>query len=331
MPDKSDNWLLDRTFDHSEFSDIGNLVELKKKSGTTISVCLPTLNVGSTVGEIIRIFRTELMERFALIDQLAIIDSRSTDDTIRVAESEGAEVFFDDEIFPGLERSAGKGEALWKSQQVLSGDIIAWVDSDIMNPHPRFVYGIVGPLLANAEIQYVKGFYERPVLEGDQWKKSGGGRVTELVVKPMFNLFFPDLAGLIQPLSGEYAGRRNVLQTLPFFTGYGVESGLVIDIYTRYGINAIAQVDLEVRMHQNQTLGKLSMMSFGVQQALFKRLNDTGRIELKQEPETLYRSVRQLATSREIEAIEIDVIERPPIIEIDEYFDSTAKKDNQPG
>lgn len=328
MADTSENWLLDRTFDHREFSDIGGLVELKKKSGTTISVCLPTLNVESTVGEIIRIFRTELMERFNLIDQLAIIDSRSTDATVEIARSEGAETYFDDEIFPGLERSAGKGEALWKSQQVLYGDIIAWVDSDIMNPHPRFVYGIVGPLLANADIHYVKGFYERPVLEGDEWKKSGGGRVTELVVKPVFNLFFPDLAGLIQPLSGEYAGRRKVLQTLPFFTGYGVESGLLIDLYTRYGINAIAQVDLEVRKHRNQTIDKLSMMSFGVQQALFKRLNDTGRIELKQKPETLYRSVRQLSTSREIEVIEIDVIERPPIIEIDEYFDSTKNRGN---
>lgn len=331
MLEINEKWLLDRTFDHREFSDVEALVDLKEKSGTTISVCLPTLNVSGTVGDIIRIFRTELMEKYSLIDQLAIIDSRSTDGTTEIARSEGAEVYFDEDIFPSLERSAGKGEALWKSQQVLTGEIIAWVDSDIMNPHPRFVYGIVGPLLANADIHYVKGFYERPVLEGDQWKKSGGGRVTELVVKPVFSLFFPDLTGLIQPLSGEYAGRRKILQTLPFFTGYGVESGLLIDIYTRYGINAMAQVDLEVRKHRNQTIDKLSMMSFGVQQALFKRLNDTGKIELKEEPERLYRSVKQLSSSREIEAVEIDVLERPPIIEIDEYFDNPAKREGRNG
>lgn len=325
MTDDYKLWLADRTYDHGEFSDIRGLMELKKKSGVTISVCLPTLNVASTVGAITRVFRTELMERYGLIDQLAIIDSRSTDGTQEIATEEGAEVYYDDEIFTGLEPASGKGEALWKSQHVLSGDIIAWIDSDIMNPHPRFVYGIVGPLLAHPDINYVKGFYERPILEGDVWKKTGGGRVTELVVRPVLNLFFPELSALIQPLSGEYAGRRSVLESIPFFTEYGVESGLLIDICRKYGLNSIAQVDLEVRHHQNQSIEKLAMMSFGVQQALFRRLSDTGKIELKEEPDKTFKVIKQLYGAREIEEIVIDVIERPPIIEIEEYGNKARK------
>ncbi|MBN1289983.1 MAG: glucosyl-3-phosphoglycerate synthase [Actinobacteria bacterium] len=329
MADKCELWLLDRTYDHSEFSDIRGLMELKKKSGLKISVCLPTLNVASTVGAIIRVFRTELMERYPLVDQLAIIDSRSSDGTAEIAREEGAEVYYDDEIFPFLEPASGKGEALWKSQHVLNGDIIAWIDSDILNPHPRFVYGIVGPLLAYPDINYVKGFYERPILEGEVWKKTGGGRVTELVVRPMFNLFFPELSGLIQPLSGEYAGRRPVLESIPFFTEYGVESGLLIDIYRKYGLNAIAQVDLEIRQHQNQSIEKLAMMSFGVQQALFRRLGDTGKIEIIEEPDTTFRIVRHLYGAREIEKFLINVVERPPILEIKEYREKDRIEDDR--
>lgn len=314
-----DEWFGKRTFHHSEFADIGALVELKKKSGLKVSVCLPTLNTVETVGETLRVFRTELVERHPLIDQLCIIDSRSTDGTLEVAEEEGARIFFDDEILPGMEHATGKGEALWKSLFVLEGDIIAWIDSDIENIHERFAYGIIGPLLADPDIGYVKAFYERPLKEGGDLKPSGGGRVTELTVRPMLNMFYPDLAGIIQPLSGEYAGRRSVLESVPFFTGYGVETGLLIDIYNQFGLGALAQTDVEVRVHHNQEIESLSKMSFGILQALFRRLEDDGKVEVKSRLETVYNTVRRSGGEYVADRSEVRVIERPPMASIPEY------------
>ncbi|MCG2795612.1 MAG: glucosyl-3-phosphoglycerate synthase [Actinomycetia bacterium] len=308
-----EQWFEERTYQHGEFADVGRLVAMKEEQGVTFSVCLPTRNVESTVGEILRVFRTELMERHHLIDQLAIIDSRSGDGTVDVASAQGAEVFFDDEILTGLPPASGKGEALWKSLYVLDGDIIAWIDSDIENIHPRFAYGLIGPLLSNPDIGYVKGYYQRPLKEGEVTMKTGGGRVTELVVRPFLNLFYPELAGLIQPLSGEYAGRRSVLCSVPFLTGYGVETGLVLDILERYGLGSLAQVDLEVRRHHNQPLDALSRMSFAVMKAIFRRLDDDGKIELKTELETVYNTVRFTEDEYALEPVEIEVIERPPM------------------
>ena len=308
-----DEWFKKRTYHHLDFADIERLVSLKEEQGLKVSVCLPTLNTADTVGETLRVFRTELVERHRLIDQLCIIDSRSTDGTLEIAASEGAQVFFDDEILPDLEPATGKGEALWKSLFVLEGDIIAWVDSDIENIHPRFAYGIVGPLLAEPEVGYVKAFYERPLKDAEGLRSTGGGRVTELTVRPVFNLFYPDLAGLIQPLSGEYAGRRSVLDSVPFFTGYGVETGLVLDIYRRFGLQALAQTDLEVRVHQNQSIEALSRMSFGIMQTVFRRLEHDNKLELKTEPETVYNTIRSAGGEYVTEQSEIKVVERPPM------------------
>ena len=314
-----ETWFKERTYHHQDFADIGRLVEMKQRQGLKISVCLPTLNTAGTVGEILRVFRGELMERRPLIDQLCIIDSRSTDGTLDIAAREGAQIFFDDEILPDMEPAAGKGEALWKSLFVLEGDIIAWVDSDIENIHPRFAYGIIGPLLADQEIGYVKAFYERPLKDGDALRPSGGGRVTELTVRPMLNLFYPDLTGLIQPLSGEYAGRKSVLDNVPFFTRYGVETGLVIDIYRRFGLWALAQTDLEVRVHDNQTIDALSKMSFGILQAILKRLEGEGMIALKTEPETVYNVINRETGGYVKDQLQINVVERPPMSSIAEY------------
>ncbi len=312
-------WFEKRTYHHGQFADIDALVAMKKSQGLKVSVCLPTLNTASTVGETIRVFRTELAERHDLIDQLCIIDSRSTDGTIEIAEAEGARVFFDDEILPGLEPATGKGEALWKSLFVLDGDIIAWVDSDIENIHPRFVYGIVGPLLADLDIGYVKAFYERPLKDGDVLKPSGGGRVTELTVRPAFNLFYPDLAGLIQPLSGEYAGRRSVLESVPFFTGYGVETGLLLDIYREFGLGCIAQTDVEIRVHNNQTIESLSKMSFGIMQTLLRRLERDGKLQIITGPQTVYNTIKRNDGDYVMQQSDIKVIERPPMRSVPEY------------
>lgn len=316
-----DSWFKQRTFHHLDFADIARLVEMKERQGLKVSVCLPTLNTAPTVGETIRVFREELVERHPLIDQLCIIDSRSTDGTLDIAAAEGAEIFFDDEILPGLEPAAGKGEALWKSIFVLEGDIIAWVDSDIENIHPRFAYGVLGPLLTEPDVGYVKAFYERPLKDGELLRPSGGGRVTELTARPMLNLFYPDLAGLIQPLSGEYAGRRSVLENVPFFTGYGVETGLVLEIYDKFGLGALAQTDLEVRVHHNQPIEALSKMSFGLLQTFLKRLERDGKVVVKSTPETVYNIIRHIEGGYVIEQSEVRVIERPPMSSIQEYRD----------
>lgn len=314
-----EKWFEERTYSHLQFADIEGLVARKEEQGLSISVCLPTLNVASTVGEVLRVVRAELVERHPLIDQLAVIDSRSTDGTIDIARAQGAEVLFDDEILRDMPPASGKGEALWKSLYALEGDIVAWIDSDIENIHPRFAYGILGPLLSEPEVGFVKAFYERPLREGGVERPSGGGRVTELTVRPVLNLFYPDLAGLIQPLSGEYAGRRSVLESIPFFTGYGVETGMLLDVYSRYGLSAFAQVDLEVRLHHNQSLQALSKMSFGVLQAIFQRLSSDGKISLNTGLARVYNTIRRDGGRNAIDPVEIEVIERPPMITVPEY------------
>ncbi len=312
-------WFEKRTFHHRDFSNIAELVKLKKEKGHSLSVCLPTLNEAETVGQILRSIRRELIETHPLVDQLAIIDSRSTDGTVEIARAEGAEVYFDDEIMPEVGVESGKGEALWKSLYALEGDIIVWVDSDIKNFHPRFVYGVAGALIVYSDVNFVKGFYERPIQQGGKLVPSGGGRVTELTVRPMLNLFYPDLSYLIQPLSGEYGGRRSLLESVPFFTGYGVETGLVLDIYQKGGLEAFAQVDLEVRVHKNQSLESLSKMSFGIFKTLFKRLERDGKLKLLQELPEAYNMVSLADSGYGINSVPIKIVERPPIASVAEY------------
>jgi len=280
---------------------------------------LPTLNEAGTVGAILKTIREELMEKFPLVDQLAIIDSRSLDQTVEIARAQGAEVYFDDEIMPEVGAESGKGEALWKSLYVLEGDIIVWVDSDIKNFHPRFVYGIAGALIAHQEVSFVKGFYRRPIQEGERVALSGGGRVTELVVRPMLSFFYPDLSFLIQPLSGEYGGRRSLLESVPFFTGYGVETGLLLDIYEKRGLEAFAQVDLEVRLHENQPLPSLSKMAFGIFKTLLIRLERDGRLNLLTDLRDSYNTLSLTDSGYAIEPVPIRIMERPPIVTLDSY------------
>ena len=262
LPTIVDKWFAENSFHASEFKEVAKLVDLKEKAGLTISVGLPALNEEKTIGLVIKRVKAALMDRVPLIDQLVVIDSDSTDRTIEIAEELGVPVERHSQILPETGSHIGKGEALWKSLHVLDGDIVAWIDTDIRNIQPRFVYGLLGPLLRESRIQYVKGFYQRPIREGTKLVPEGGGRVTELMARPLINLFFPELSGIIQPLSGEYAGRRELLESLPFFTGYAVEIGLLIDILEAAGLPAIGQVDLERRIHRNQPLPNLSQMSY---------------------------------------------------------------------
>lgn len=321
-----DRWFAENTFRSEEFADLEQLVALKEAQGVTISLGLPALNEEATIGQVITTMKTALMEKVPLLDEIVLIDSGSVDYTREIAADLGIPVYIHQEVLLQYGAYHGKGEALWKSLYVLQGDIIVWIDTDIRNPHPRFVYGLLGPLLRNPRVQYVKGFYRRPLKQGERIVPGGGGRVTELTARPLLNLFFPELSGLIQPLSGEYAGRRSALERLPFFTGYGVETGLLIDVLEQFGLGAIAQVDLQERIHRNQPLQNLSKMAFGIIQVVMRRLEDRHKIRLLEDINKTMNLIRYEMGRYYLEPQEIREHERPPMLTIPEYREKFMKQ-----
>lgn len=312
-------WIRDNTYHHSAFADLKDLVERKEKAGLSISLCIPTLNEESTIGKEVVIFKSELMNRCHLLDEIAVIDSGSEDRTLEVASSFGADTYLSSDILPEEGVKRGKGENLWKAIHQLKGDIIVYVDADIKNIHHRFVYGLVGPLIHRPEVSYVKAFYDRPLAFSDSVRPSGGGRVTEILTRPLFSLFFPELTGIIQPLSGEYAVRRDVLEQIPFPVGYGVETSHLIDVYTSRGLKAFAQTDLDQRVHRNQETRSLGKMSFGILQSFLNRLKRDGTLQWEGEFQTVLRQFQ--ARNETYETVEHDIpeYERPPMITIPAY------------
>jgi glucosyl-3-phosphoglycerate synthase len=311
-------WFGKRTHHYSQFEP-AKLRAAKERLGLTVSVCLPTRDEAATVGDIVRALRKRLLERSRLIDEIVVMDAGSVDDTVVIALAEGARVFREQDVLPEVGPGSGKGEALWKSLHACQGDVICWIDADISNFHPRFVQGLLGPLLVDPEVLYVKAFYERPIRERNVLRPTGGGRVTELVARPLLNLLWPQLAGVVQPLSGEYAGRRVALEQVPFSSGYGVELGLLVDLAERFGMDAIAQVDLERRVHRNQEVQALGRMSFGILQAVFQRLVEEGRAAPGTYGTTLVQFSNQLREYH-MEPREIVTTRRPPIATVDGYL-----------
>lgn len=320
ISDVVDRWFATNTFHSEEFADLEQLLRWKRERGHTISLALPALNEAETVGHVISTLKRALMDEVPLLDEIVLIDSNSTDATREIAASLGIPVYIHQHILADEVGSfPGKGEGLWKSLYVTRGDIIAWVDTDIVNIHPRFVYGILGPLLRWDTIQYVKGFYRRPIRIDGVLRAGGGGRVTELVARPLLNLFFPELSGIIQPLSGEYAGRRAALEQLPFFSGYGVETGLLIDMLDRFGLKAIAQVDLQERIHHNQPLVNLSRMAFAILQVFIARLEARNKVKLLEEFNRSMKLIRYEPGRFFLEVARISDVERPPMITVPAY------------
>ena len=314
-----DQWLHSNSFHHSTFWDLRRLVTEKERRNLKISLCIPTLNEENTIGKEIVIFRSELMTRYPLLDEIAVVDSGSTDRTREVAAKYGADTYFSGDILPEEGFKRGKGENLWKAIHQLNGDIIVYVDADIANIHPRFVYGLVAPLIYNEETQYVKAFYDRPLAFSQGIRPSGGGRVTEILTRPLFSLFFPELTALMQPLSGEYAVRRGVLEEIAFPIGYGVEISHLIDVYTRWGLQAFAQTDLDKRVHRNQATRDLGKMAFGILQAFLNRCGQLDMVDVKTE---LSQVLRQFQVHNEqIEQREFTIVEeeRPPMKTIEPY------------
>ncbi|WP_432252523.1 glucosyl-3-phosphoglycerate synthase [Streptomyces sp. HNM1019] len=310
MLDEVERWLKRRSWSADD-RPLDRLLAAKRAAAATVSVVLPALNEEATVGKIADTIRRELMgEAMPLVDELVVVDSGSTDRTAEVAAAAGATVVPRDSLLPRLPAVPGKGEVLWRSLLATSGDIVCFIDADLREFHPRFVSGIIGPLLTDPVLQLVKGMYDRPLGE----VAGQGGRVTELVARPLLNLHWPQLAGFVQPLGGEYAARRSLLERLPFPVGYGVELGLLVDALHTVGLDALGQVDIGVRKHRHQdgkALGRMAAAIYRTAQLRLARghlvrprLTQFDRGENGFEPRTTA----------------VDTEERPPMAEIPEYM-----------
>ncbi|MEV5982010.1 glucosyl-3-phosphoglycerate synthase [Streptomyces sp. NPDC052114] len=317
MLEEVERWLSRRSWSVAD-RPLERLVAAKRASGTSVSVVLPALDEEETVGDIVSVIRRELVERAPLVDELLVIDSGSRDRTAEVAAAAGAKVVHRDEILPRLTPVPGKGEVLWRSLLVTDGDVVAFVDADLKEFSADFVSGIVGPLLTDPDVDFVKAMYDRPL--GAEFDAPGagraagqGGRVTELMARPLLNMHWPQLAGFVQPLGGEYAARRSLLERLPFPVGYGVELGLLVDALHTVGLDALAQVDVGVRRHRHQDGQALGRMAAAIYRTAQLRL---ARGHLVRPELTQFERGEHGFEPR---TYAIDTEERPPMTDIAEY------------
>jgi glucosyl-3-phosphoglycerate synthase len=292
---------------------------LRAKGDTTVSVVIPARNEEATVGTIVTALRRDFIQSVPLVDEVIVVDSRSTDGTAAVARAAGALVVSQDDITSGLPPMQGKGDALWAGVAATSGDVVAFVDADVDPFDSRFVSGLLGPLLTDPSVSFVKGFYHRPLSFGGHSEPDGGGRVTELVARPLLNLFWPHLAGFVQPLAGEAAGRRQVLERVPFVSGYGVETAMLVDLLHLVGLDALAQVDLGERAHRHQGNEALGQMAAQIQLTAWSRLVRDGRANAGAPLPSVLTQFRRggeqplPSLGREIVVSGIGIDERPPL------------------
>ncbi|MEU3553588.1 glucosyl-3-phosphoglycerate synthase [Streptomyces fragilis] len=308
MLEEVEGWLGTRSW-HVTDRPLHQILAAKRQSGSTVSVVLPALNEEATVGDIVSAIRRDLVEQVPLVDELVVVDSASTDRTSEVAAAAGAKVVHRDSILPRVPAVRGKGEVLWRSLLATSGDIVCFVDADLRDFSSDFVTGTVGPLLTDPGISLVKAMYDRPLgAEPGQ-----GGRVTELMARPLINLHWPQLAGFVQPLGGEYAARRSLLERLPFPVGYGIELAMLIDSLHTVGLDALAQVDVGVRKHRNQDSQALGRMAATIYRTAQLRL---ARGQMVRPLITQFDRTEKGFTPR---THAVDTLERPPMAEIVEY------------
>jgi glucosyl-3-phosphoglycerate synthase len=309
---------------------------VRAKKGTGISVVIPARDEEATVGAIVATIREHLMRRYPLVDELIVVDSRSRDATATVAAAAGATVVSQDAMTRGLPRLDGKGDALWAGLAAAGGDLVAFVDADLRKFQSHFLTGLLGPLLTDPSVAFVKGFYHRPLVgSGESPRRpdlrsahhetkqeiepDGGGRVTELVARPLLNMFWPQLAGFVQPLAGEYAGRRAVLEQVPFVSGYGVEIAMLVDLLELVGLDALAQVDLGERLHRHQNTDALGRMAAQIMLTVWARLRRLGWADPTMSPATVLTQFRRGGGAalpnldREIVVNDVAVDERPPL------------------
>jgi glucosyl-3-phosphoglycerate synthase len=303
------DWFGQRSFNHTDFSELAGL-------GTphpSVTLILPTREVAGTIGPILDTV-ARLNERSGLVSQVVVVDADSADGTADIARSHDAEVYSENELCPEFGPAQGKGDAMWRALSVAHGDIIMYADTDTTDFEEHFIYGTLGPLLTVPGVKFCKAAYRRPFAGEVRPVADGGGRVTELMAKPLLNFFYPELTGFVQPLAGEFAVSRDLLLRTPFLTGYGVEIALLIDVLGAAGLEALSQVDLGSRQNRHQPLFDLTRMSSAVLRALARRVPGLGPGQSGGgwEPDTYLHAVATQDGLRFDEHLS-ELLERPPM------------------
>jgi glucosyl-3-phosphoglycerate synthase len=298
------SWYQSRTYRHQDFP----AERIAAERSETVTVCVPTRECAGTIGPIVETLLS-LQER-NVIDGVLVVDARSSDGTADVAARAGADVRQEATLLPEYGRVLGKGDALWRSLSAITTDVVAFVDADTEEFGDHFVCGLLGPLASEPRLSFIKGFYRRPFKADGVALREGGGRVTELTARPLLNMFYPDLAGFQQPLAGEMAGKRDLFERIPWACGYAVETAMLIDVYRDVGLDALAQVDLEVRQNRHQSLARLGYMGYAVLAAAASRLEREGRLDRYDVGAFLSFQEGKLV------AREMELVERPPMAEV---------------
>jgi len=322
-PANAREWFDKRSYSHEEFSDVEKLARRKRELGLTVSLVLPGRNVAETVGRIVDEVNV-LNEKAPLVEQILVVDADSADGTAEVAARSGAEVYSENELLSHYGGAHGKGDAMWRSLSVAKGDLVMFADADTKDFLPQFVYGTLGPIISVPGVRFVKGAFRRPFKSHETVELDGGGRVTELITKPLFNLFYPELTGFVQPLAGEFVADKELFSSIPFLTGYAVETGVMIDVFKKVGLGAMAQVDLGTRQNRHQPLFDLGRMSYSVLRAVARRLRQDGRLRQVRDPSmpnSLFQFSDYLHAVATPEGLKLrehveELVERPPMAEV---------------
>ena len=316
MEARVEQWLTAR----SSLGGFWDRHELVRSKGTSrVDVVLPARNEAGTVGTIVRTIRRELVEEVPLIDEVVVVDSGSVDATAEEAAAAGARVVCQRDVLPAYGDVPGKGEALWKALYATNGDVVVFVDADLREFDAQFVVGLLGPLLTDPGVGFVKAVYDRPLATHERVLPAGGGRVTELVARPLLNVHWPLLAGFVQPLAGEYAARRTLLEKVPFASGYGVEVGMLIDLLELAGLDAMAQVDLGRRVHRNQDDAALGRMATQVLLTVLRRLETHDKAIFPGVPASLITQFQRVDGRYDALVTDVSVTDRPPMGDVVEY------------
>jgi glucosyl-3-phosphoglycerate synthase len=288
------------TYHHSEFPPARVAAERE----ASVSVCLPARDEAATIGPIVDAL-LPLIDA-GVVDQVVVVDA-STDGTADIARARGAEVHAQADLLPGWGPVLGKGDAMWRALTVLTGDVVVYLDADSEDLGPHYATGLAGAVAGPGRARFAKGFYRRPFRVGETVLPTGGGRVTELTARPLLNLLFPDLAAVLQPLAGEIAVRRDLLERLPVLCGYAVDVALLIDAWRAVGLEGLAQVDLDVRQNRHQPLADLAPMAYAVASAIAARAHAEGR--LPDPPPTRFLA----PVAGGMQERELELVERPPM------------------
>lgn len=321
-------WFRHRSYEYTNFS-IEELGRKKSERGLTVDAVLPGRNVADTIGGIIDEIRSvnglsSAASGVDLVDRVIVVDADSPDGTAKVARERGAEIFSENELMSGHGGAHGKGDAMWRALSVARGDLVMYMDTDTRGFEDQLVWGVLGPILHVPQIRYVKAAYRRPFKSGEESQEDGGGRVTELSAKPLFNLFYPELTGFVQPLAGEFVADRELFNSIPFMTGYAVETNIMIDMLNRVGLAAMAQVDLGTRQNRHQSLRDLSRMSYAVLRAVARRMREDGRLDMTADervPTDLHQFSDYLHAVATPEGLKLneyveELVERPPMNDV---------------